>query len=161
MTPRYIFGINLVIGLLASLAHIPFVVFAALGSIDPNGIPIALAFAMVVIDVAVVITAISALRKNANRKTPLLFHAAVFGCLALYLAYLVLSVALFGVHSQGNIAFTFGLSTAFCAYAVYLTRLALHQFKQVPVGHYHWYTVAVIGVGEVVMAARFVGAVGA
>lgn len=158
MKLRTILIINTVIIAFASLAHVPLAVMTVLGvkgfeTVNTPGV-----VALATFDVALLISCIAGFIKESIRLKIIVIHAVVIALLAISILGMVANIVLFGP-PQGNYSFGFGLTTALCAYAVYLGRRVYVEFKGGTIGNYHWYTAGVVGIVEVAMFSRLFSSV--
>jgi hypothetical protein len=155
MRLRTIVVVNLVLGVLACLSHVPVLIANYLGVAGFEEAPVTWLRPVVILDVVFVAACVVALLRPSAMMRVLMLQCVVLGIGALAVFLLAARIAVLGTPNEGNYSFGVGLTTALCAYAVYVGRRIANERVGVPIGRYHWYVAGVVGVVELGMLARF------
>ncbi len=153
MKLRTILIINTVIIAFASLAHVPVAIMSLMEVKGFETINSPGAIALATFDLALLVSCVVGFVKEGVRLKVITIHAIIIALMAISIISMVANIILFGP-PEGNYSFGLGLTTALCAYAVYLARKVFIEFKGGAIGNYHWYTAGIVGVAEIAMFSR-------
>ena len=153
MKLRTILIINTVIIVFASLAHVPVAIMSMMEVKGFEAVDSSSALVLAAFDIFLLASCIAGFLKEGFRLKIITIHAVVIALMAISIISMVANVIFFGP-PEGNYSFGLGLTTALCAYSVYLARRVYVEYKGGTIGNYHWYTAGIVGVGEVAMFSR-------
>ncbi len=151
-----ILRINTVIIVLALLAHLPLAIMAALRVKGFEAVDVAGPVSMAIVDTLLLASCIVGFVNKEARLRVITVHAGVIALLAVSIIIMVVNIALFGP-PEGNYSFGLGLTTALCAYSVYLARRVFIEYKGGVMGNYHWFAAFIVGIAELAMFSRLFG----
>ncbi|WP_456412679.1 hypothetical protein [Thiolapillus sp.] len=155
MKLRTILIINTAIFSFACLAHVPLAIMSFLEVEGFEGISKTWSIVVATLDIALLLSSIIGLAREELQLKIIAVHSIVIALTAISIFIMVAKIAIFGI-PKGNYSFGLGLTTALCAYSVYLGRRVYVEYRGGEIGKYHWYVAGIVGVSEVVMFSRFI-----
>lgn len=155
MSIKKIFIINLVLGVFASLAHIPAIVLKLTGASGFEAVNLWLALPLIPLDLVLLIGAIVALVGSEAVKAKVLpVHAVV---LMLFAALVVgmLFWFIFVGFPEGGFSWTPGLGAALVGYSVHVAKRAFYTGTEKLMENAGWYSAGIVFLFELVLMYRF------
>jgi len=155
MSLSKIFKINLVIGILVCLSHIPVVVLKLYGVSDFETVNLWLVVPMIPFDLILLVGAIAALLGSEDRKLKILtVHAVILLTFSILLLGMLLWFIVIGF-PEGNFSWSAGLGAAFVGYAVHVAKRAFYNGTNKFMENAGWYSAGVVFLLELVLMYKF------
>jgi len=155
MSLSKIFKINLVIGIIVCLSHIPIVVLKLYGISNFETVNLWLVVPMIPFDLILLIGSIAALLGSEKRRLKVLFiHAVILSAFSVLLLGMLLWFIIIGF-PEGNFSWSAGLGAAFAGYTVHVAKRAFYNGNNKFMKNAGWYAAGVVFLLELVLMYKF------
>ncbi len=155
MSLKTIFTVNLVLGVIVCLTHIPVVAFKLSGASGFESVNLWQVIPLIPFDLVLLLGAIAALTGSEERKTKMLpVHAVILGLLSILIVGMLLWVILLGL-PEGNFIWSLGFGSAFVGYTVHVCKRAFYKGNNSFVVNAGWYSAGIVFLIELALMYKF------
>lgn len=144
MSLKKIFIINLVLGFLVSLAHVPLIAFKLFGASGFESVELRYILPLVPFELVLLIGVIIALAGSDELKPKILIiHAVILGILSAVIVGMLFWYIVIGF-SGGNFSWSAGFGAALVDYSVHVCKRAFYQGDNRLMANACWYSAGVV-----------------